>query len=93
MAKSTLATCSRVCKPEPCCSLIAAILPLNALTNSPRAGFFWMSRQIASPSFPVEHILLSQDGLFDALVWMGASSSNQARYAVRLIRYRYEGQW
>jgi hypothetical protein len=57
------------------------------------AGFFWISRQIASPSFPVEHILLSQDGLFDALVWMGASSSNQARYAVRLIRYRYQGQW
>lgn len=57
------------------------------------AGFFWMSRQIASPSFPVPHILLSQDGLFDAIVWMGASRDNQARYAVRLIRYRYQGQW
>jgi len=57
------------------------------------AGFWWIRRQIASPSFPVEHILLSQDGLFDAIVWMGASSSNQARYAVRLIRYRYQGQW
>ena len=57
------------------------------------AGFFWISRQIASPSFPVEHILLSQDGLLDAIVWMGASSSNQARYAVRLIRYRYQGHW
>jgi hypothetical protein len=62
----------------------------DELTTS---GFFWISRQIASPSFPVEHILLNQDGLFDAIVWMGASSSNQARYAVRLIRYRYQGQW
>jgi len=57
------------------------------------AGFCWLRRQIASPSFPVEHLLHRQDGLFDAIVWMGASSSNQTRYAVRLIRSRYQGQW
>jgi hypothetical protein len=57
------------------------------------AGFFWISRQIASPSFPIHSILHTQDGLFDAIVWMGASRDNQARYAVRLIRYRYRGHW
>jgi len=73
--------------------LIAATRAFAWFDELTTAGFFWISRQIASPSFPVEHILLSQDGLFDAIVWMGASSSNQARYAVRLIRYRYQGQW
>jgi hypothetical protein len=57
------------------------------------AGFWWISRQIASPSYPVAHILLSQEGLFDALVWMGATSDNQAGYLVRLITYRYQGKW
>lgn len=55
------------------------------------AGFFWISRRIASPSFPMQRILLSQDGLFDAIVWMGVSRDNQARSAVRLIRYCSQG--
>lgn len=32
------------------------------------ASFFWTNHHIASPSFPREHLLLSQNGLVDAIV-------------------------
>jgi hypothetical protein len=36
-------------------------------------GFFWISRQSGLTSYPLIHVYTSLDGLFDALVWMGAS--------------------
>lgn len=57
------------------------------------AGFFWISRHIASPFFPREQFLRSRDGLFDVIVGMGASRDTRACSAVRLLRSRSQGRW
>jgi Transposase DDE domain len=57
------------------------------------AGHWWISRRMSSVSFPIIHIFVQADGLLDALVWMGESRTNRAGEAVRLIQYRWKGQW
>ena len=51
-----------------------------------RRGLFWVSRLRKRGSYQVQHVFVQQDGYLDALVFLGAYRSDQARFAVRLIQ-------
>jgi hypothetical protein len=57
-------------------------------------GYWFISRLRPNGSSVIGHVF-AQDptcDLLDALIWLGASRSDQAAYAVRLLQYRYEGK-
>lgn len=51
-------------------------------------GLLWISRLRAKTSYRVEHVLLDDGLVYDALVWLGAHRANRAKHLVRLIRFR-----
>jgi len=52
----------------------------------------WISRYAHRVSYRVSHICYQADGVLDAIVYLGTSSGNQARYPVRLLQFWYQGQ-
>lgn len=58
-----------------------------------RAGFWWIARLRARSSYTLVHLFVDSDQYYEALVQLGAYRRDQAAYTVRLIRFRYQGQW
>lgn len=52
----------------------------------------WISRYALQVSYRVSHVCYQADGVLDAIVYLGTSSSNQAQYPVRLIQFWHQGQ-
>jgi len=55
-------------------------------------GIWWISRYAHQASYQVSHICYQADGILDAIVYLGTSSDNQARYPVRLIQFWLHGR-
>ena len=57
-------------------------------------GYWYISRLRENGSYRIRHIFYEnkQQGLLDALVWLGAYERDQAGVAVRLIEYRCRNQ-
>ena len=55
-------------------------------------GLFWISRYANKASFQIAHISYQGDGILDAVVYLGIYRSDQAKYAVRLIRFWWRGK-
>jgi len=51
-------------------------------------GLFWLSRLRAKTSYTRIHTFYQQGDTLDALVWLGAYRTDQARFAVRLVQFR-----
>jgi hypothetical protein len=51
-------------------------------------GYYWISRLRQKTSYEIVHTFYQQGETFDGLVWLGAYRADQARYAVRLVRFR-----
>lgn len=58
-----------------------------------KRGVWWISRVKDKASYTVEHILVQRDGYGECLIFLGAYRSDQTAYMMRLIRFRYRGQW
>lgn len=56
-------------------------------------GLWWISRYANRVSYRVSHICYQADGVLDAVVYLGAYRSDQAKYPVRLVQYRRRGKW
>ncbi len=54
-------------------------------------GYWWLSRLRERTSYQVAHVLVQQDDVVDALVWLGAYRSDQAAQLVRLIQFVHHG--
>jgi hypothetical protein len=52
---------------------------------------WWLSRVRERVSYEVVHVFAQQDNLLDALVWLGAYRSDQAKRLVRLIEFEHAG--
>lgn len=50
-------------------------------------GYCWLSRLRERTSYQVVHVLVQQEDVLDALVWLGAYRSDQAAQLVRLIQF------
>lgn len=55
-------------------------------------GLWWISRYANKASFHISHICYQGDGVLDAVVYLGIYRADQAKYAVRLIRFWWRGQ-
>ncbi len=55
-------------------------------------GIWWISRYAHQASYQVSHICYQADGVLDAIIYLGASQDNQARYPVRLIQFWLHGR-
>lgn len=55
-------------------------------------GYYWISRLRARTSFTVVHTFYAQDGVLDALVWLGAYRADRAAHLVRLVQFSYQGK-
>ncbi len=51
-------------------------------------GYWYLTRQRAKTRYHIVHILYQADGVFDALVYLGVHSSDQAGQLVRLVCFR-----
>lgn len=51
-----------------------------------KRGFYWVGRLRERGSYQLEHVFVQQNGYLDAIVFLGAYRSDQARFAVRLIQ-------
>jgi hypothetical protein len=58
-----------------------------------KRGVWWVSRVKNKCSWTVEHVLVDRDGYGEALIFLGAYRTDQTAYLMRLIRFRYRGQW
>jgi hypothetical protein len=58
-----------------------------------RAGFWWIARLRSKGSYTIQHVFVEADQYFEALVQLGAYRSDRAAYTVRLVRFRYRGEW
>lgn len=56
-------------------------------------GIWWISRIRHNTSYSIEHVLISRDGYFEALVFLGTHRSDRMAHLSRLVRVRYRGQW
>jgi transposase len=56
-------------------------------------GFWWIFRMTERLSYQVEHVLVSGENHYEALVWLGIYRTDHARYLVRLVCFRYRGRW
>ena len=54
-------------------------------------GYHWLSRLRAGGSYTIIHRFYEAGDTLDALVWLGAYRSDQAKHAVRLVQYRHNG--
>jgi hypothetical protein len=50
-------------------------------------GYWWISRLRAKTSFTVHHVYYQDAQTFDGLIWLGAYRADQAKHAVRLVRF------
>jgi hypothetical protein len=52
-------------------------------------GYFWISRLKAKTSYTVHQIFAEdvEQGVLDAIIWLGAYRADQAAYAVRLVQF------
>lgn len=50
-------------------------------------GIWWISRYAHQASYQVSHICYQADGVLDAIIYLGTSQDDQARYPVRLIQF------
>lgn len=57
-----------------------------------RRGLWWISRYANNATYQVAHICYQGDGVLDAIVYLGVSRSDQAKYAVRLIQFWSRGK-
>ncbi len=55
-------------------------------------GLWWISRYGNRVSYQVRHILYQGDGVLDAIVWLGTSRADRAKYAVRLVQFYHHGR-
>jgi hypothetical protein len=62
------------------------------LISDPSEGTGAISRYAHQASYQVSHICYQADGVLDAIVYLGTSSDNQARYPVRLIQFWLHGR-
>lgn len=58
-----------------------------------RSRIAWVSRVRSNGSVERKHVLISREGYFEALVWVGAYRTDRAAFLVRLICFRYQGRW
>lgn len=58
-----------------------------------KRGVWWVSRVKSKCSWTVEHVLVQRDGYGECLIFLGAYRADQTAYLMRLIRFRYRGQW
>jgi hypothetical protein len=56
------------------------------------AGHWWVSRLRARTSYEVVHAHYQRGDTFDGLVWLGKHRADRAKHAVRLVRFRHNGQ-
>ncbi len=54
-------------------------------------GCWWLSRVREKVTYEVVHVYVHQENAFDALVWLGAYRSDQAKHLVRLIEFDHAG--
>src|SRR6266567_972795 len=52
---------------------------------------WWISRVREKVTYEVVHVYVQQENAFDALVWLGAYRSDQAKHLVRLIEFDHAG--
>jgi Transposase DDE domain len=55
-------------------------------------GYFWVSRLRAKTSYETQQTLLSQNGVLDAIIWLGMYRADRAKHAVRLIEFELNGK-
>jgi hypothetical protein len=55
-----------------------------------RASYYWVSRLRAKTSYRVLHTFYEDGTTFDGIVWLGAYRTDQAAFAVRLVRYQHQ---
>ena len=56
------------------------------------AGHWWLSRLRDKTSYAPIHTFYADGQVRDELVWLGAYRADKARYAVRLVQFRYGNQ-
>jgi hypothetical protein len=56
-------------------------------------GYHWISRLKSKTSYTVHQILYEDqvDGVFEAIIWLGAYRADRAAHAVRLVQFVWEG--
>jgi hypothetical protein len=55
-------------------------------------GMWWISRYAHQASYQRSHICSQADGVLDAIVYLGTSQDNQARYPVLVIQFWLHGR-
>jgi DDE family transposase len=55
-------------------------------------GQWYVSRLRQRTSYTVIHTFYAEHDTFDGLVWLGAYRADRAKHAVRLVRFRHQGQ-
>jgi len=54
-------------------------------------GCWWLSRLREKTSYTTEHVFVHQGNTLDALIWLGAYSSDRSKHLVRLIQFEHQG--
>jgi len=52
---------------------------------------WWISRYANHASYQVRHVLYQGDGVLDAIIWLGRSRADRAKYPVRLVQFYQRG--
>jgi Transposase DDE domain len=57
------------------------------------AGYYYISRTVGKTRYPLLHIFIMTQEVFDALVYLGSYRADRAAQPVRLVRVRVSGTW
>jgi hypothetical protein len=57
------------------------------------AGYYYISRTVGKTRYPLLHVFIMTEEVFDALVYLGSYRADRAAHPVRLVRVRVAGSW
>lgn len=57
------------------------------------AGYYYISRTVGKTRYPLLHIFVMTEDVFDALVYLGSYRADRGAHPLRLVRVRLHGTW
>ena len=56
-------------------------------------GYYYISRTVGKTRYPLQHVFIMTEEVFDALVSVGSYRADRAAHLTRLVRVRVQGTW